>query len=401
VRGKELSGTKFPFYFSLDPMGIRISDKIHQLYENGKGIFRAGEIRDELVKLFREYSELRKMQRAWVDNIMGPVFAAIDITYRCNLQCPYCFVSAGKRKNAPTISKQNFTRIVDLLADSGTLGICLCGGEPTLHPDLLEFISYAKDYGMTVNMVTNGTLINREFANRLAKAGIDLVQVSMDGSRAEIMDRLRGKGTYDRAISALQNLINNSIVTGIAFSATKVNISDFPNVVKMCAEIGVNRIRSMFLVPENEEHLKLIPSDEDYKKLVQWIQRNQVKYKSWIEFGDPTEHIVLGEFIGHIMISINPEGYILPSPYIALAYGNILKDDWLTLWDELQRVWSSNLVFNTILKYLRDEKDFLKMNRLSLNRNENEEILNVREIPAREQRLLANQIKGVLNDGNN
>ena len=382
-------------------MGIRISDKIHQLYENGKGIFRAGEIRDELVKLFREYSELRKMQRAWVDNIMGPVFAAIDITYRCNLQCPYCFVSAGKRKNAPTISKQNFTRIVDLLADSGTLGICLCGGEPTLHPDLLEFISYAKDYGMTVNMVTNGTLINREFANRLAKAGIDLVQVSMDGSRAEIMDRLRGKGTYDRAISALQNLINNSIVTGIAFSATKVNISDFPNVVKMCAEIGVNRIRSMFLVPENEEHLKLIPSDEDYKKLVQWIQRNQVKYKSWIEFGDPTEHIVLGEFIGHIMISINPEGYILPSPYIALAYGNILKDDWLTLWDELQRVWSSNLVFNTILKYLRDEKDFLKMNRLSLNRNENEEILNVREIPAREQRLLANQIKGVLNDGNN
>lgn len=401
MRGKELSGTKFPFYFSLDPMGIRISDKIHQLYENGKGIFRAGEIRDELVKLFREYSELRKMQRAWVDNIMGPVFAAIDITYRCNLQCPYCFVSAGKRKNAPTISKQNFTRIVDLLADSGTLGICLCGGEPTLHPDLLEFISYAKDYGMTVNMVTNGTLINREFANRLAKAGIDLVQVSMDGSRAEIMDRLRGKGTYDRAISALQNLINNSIVTGIAFSATKVNISDFPNVVKMCAEIGVNRIRSMFLVPENEEHLKLIPSDEDYKKLVQWIQRNQVKYKSWIEFGDPTEHIVLGEFIGHIMISINPEGYILPSPYIALAYGNILKDDWLTLWDELQRVWSSNLVFNTILKYLRDEKDFLKMNRLSLNRNENEEILNVREIPAREQRLLANQIKGVLNDGNN
>jgi len=378
-------------------MGIKISDKIHQLYENDKGIFRAGEIRSELVKLFREYSELRKMQHAWVDNIMGPVFAAIDITYRCNLQCPYCFVSAGKRKNAPTISKQNFIRIVDLLADSGTLGICLCGGEPTLHPDLLEFISYAKDYDMTVNMVTNGTLINKKFANRLAKADIDLVQVSIDGSRAEIMDRLRGRGTYNRAILALQNLVNNGIITGIAFSATKINISDFPNVAKMCAEMGVNRIRSMFLVPENEEHLKLIPSDEDYKKLVRWIQENQARYQSWIEFGDPTEHIVLGEFIGHIMISINPEGYILPSPYIALAYGNILKDDWHALWNELQCVWSSNPVFNTILNHLRDEKDFLKMNRLSLNRNENEEILNVKELSSKEQRVLANQIKEVLN----
>lgn len=59
----------------------------------------------------------------------------------------------------------------------------------------------------------------------------------------------------------------------------------------------------------------------------------------------------------------------------------------------------SNLVFNAILEYLRDGRNFLKMNQLSLNRNENEGVLNVRELPAEKQRLLANQIGRVLNDG--
>jgi len=393
----ENNSSNSSFFFLTSSEGVRLSNRI--LNDNlKKGVLpRSTEMRDVLLPEFQKHVETRKKLKCWIDDLKGPIFIAIDVTYRCNLHCPYCYLSAGERRSAPILSLRDFKYIIDTLVKrSEILGLCICGGEPTLHPNLKDMISYAKEYGLIVNMVTNGTLINEKFAKDLSSLEIDSVQVSLDGSKPEIMDKLRGKGVFKRAVNAIKMLIANEVTTMAAMTLTKLNINDFPNVAKLSEELGLYSLRTMFFIPEHKRHIPLIPSDEEYAQVIQWIKDNQKHYKCLLEFGDPTEHIVLGSYIGHVMISVNPEGYVLPSPYMSLAYGNILNDSWDDLWEELERLWSDNPVFNTISKLLRNEKDFVILSRVGLNRNENENIIDVRKLSREKCIRLAKDIEEVL-----
>lgn len=385
------------FFFLASPEGVRLSNRVLDNTLKRRTVLRSTEIRDILLLEFQKHVETRKKLKCWINDLKGPIFIAIDVTYRCNLHCPYCYLGAGERRLAPMISFKDFKYIIDTLAgESEILGLCLCGGEPTLHPNLKDMILYAKEYGLIVNMVTNGTLINKKFAKDLSSLEIDSVQVSLDGSNPEIMDRLRGKGIFKRAVNAIKTLIANDVTTMAAMTLTKFNINDFPNVAKLSEELGLYSLRTMFFIPEHKRHIPLIPSDEEYAQVIQWIKNNQKHYRCLLEFGDPTEHIVLGPYIGHIMIGVNPEGYILPSPYMSLAYGNILNDSWDDLWEELEKLWWDNPVFNTISKLLRNEKDFVILSRVGLNRNENENIVDVRKLSREECIHLAKDIEEVL-----
>ncbi len=331
--GNEYNRSHSLFSFLASPDGVRLSNRILSNTLKRKMVLRSTEIKDILVPEFQKHVETRKKLKCWIDDLKGPIFVAIDVTYRCNLNCSYCYLSAGERHLAPLLSFKDFKYIIDtLVEESEILGLCLCGGEPTLHPDLRSMISYSKEYDLIVNMVTNGTLINEKFAKDLSSLEIDSVQVSLDGSTPEIMDRLRGKGIFKRAVNAIKTLIANDVTTMAAMTLTKLNIKDYPNVAKLSEELGLYSLRTMFFIPEHERHISLIPSNEEYAQVIHWIRDNQKHYKCLLEFGDPTEHIVLGPYIGHVMISINPEGYILPSPYMSLAYGNILNDSWNALW---------------------------------------------------------------------
>lgn len=100
--------------------------------KNLKEPLRAAQLPGFLEK-WDKYVKARRALKSWLDGIKGPVFAAIDITYKCNLKCPYCYVSAPLRKSAPELPTEIVLRAIDELAKLETLGICLCGGEPVLH----------------------------------------------------------------------------------------------------------------------------------------------------------------------------------------------------------------------------------------------------------------------------
>ena len=361
--------------------------------EQNKRLMRVGQI-PNIISKFKEYTELRKKTCSWIDNLKGPVFVPIDITYKCNLNCPYCYVSASHRKSTQ-LPKDKVFKILDELSEMDVLGICLCGGESTLHKNILDIINYASSKGIFTNMVTNGTLINEKFASKLSESGIKIVQVSVDGSKPEIMDALRGKGAFERAINAIRVLRAYDIPVSISFCSTRLNIMDFPNVVELGYKLGVYNVRTMYFVPENIQSCELTSTEEQYKELVSWILENIGKYPLIIEFGDPTEHIVLGQFIGHLSFIINAEGYILPSPYLSLAYGTI-DDGIANLWNELQEIWVRNPVLKALSENIKTEKDFIKLYKLSINRGEEERLINLREMSWNELHKLATKVVKVL-----
>jgi len=357
--------------------------------------------RETLAKL----RELCLKYKVWFEDVRGPAAAGIDVTYDCNLKCPYCFVKELGRFRG-SISKNKIFSILDELAKMGVMVVCLCGGEPTLRKDLIDIIRYGRDKGLHINMVTNGTLIDNNYARNLADAGICTVQVSLDGSRAEIHDTLRGLGTFEKVVNAIRNLREYGIHTDISFAATKLNINDFPNTVNLADRLDVKSVRTMFFVPECKEQLELFPSDEEYKKLISWIEENRWEYPLKLEFGDPTEHIAIGPYMSLLVIQISAEGYIMPTPYVNLAFGNIQLYSLHELWrNRLQYIFREDKVFRTISSLLKTEKDFMRIT-LLLNDLTSKGILtgdngyvDVLRLDEEKKDLLSNQLKLALGEG--
>jgi MoaA/NifB/PqqE/SkfB family radical SAM enzyme len=105
------------------------------------------------------------------------VMAQIVPMRRCNLSCAYCNEYDDVSKPAPL---DEMIRRIDHLARLGTSIITISGGEPLLHPDLDEIIARIRHHGRMAGMITNGYLLMPERIQRLNKAGLDHLQISID-----------------------------------------------------------------------------------------------------------------------------------------------------------------------------------------------------------------------------
>jgi MoaA/NifB/PqqE/SkfB family radical SAM enzyme len=120
--------------------------------------------------------ELRLIARGALST-RHPIMAHIIPIRRCNLSCAYCNEYDDVSKPVPTdvvISR------INKLADLGTSIITLSGGEPLLHPDLDEIIAAIRRRGTMACMITNGYLLVPDRIERLNRAGLDHMQISID-----------------------------------------------------------------------------------------------------------------------------------------------------------------------------------------------------------------------------
>lgn len=141
-----------------------------------------------------------------------PRLLMIDPTSSCNLKCKGCW-AADYQKN----SNLSYEKLDELLTEAkkiGVLEILMTGGEPLMRKDdILELCR--KHRKLTFGLFTNGTLIDKEFADEMAKLGNLNVYISIEGFRQET-DMRRGNGTYDKVVGAMALLKERDL--GYGFS---------------------------------------------------------------------------------------------------------------------------------------------------------------------------------------
>lgn len=166
----------------------------------------------------------------------------IHLTNRCNLRCPHCYASSSVgRKDLPT---PLVFRLIDELAQQSAKKVILSGGEPLLHPDFRKILEYASFRGLSLTVLTNGTLISREWAAVLA--GYDTtIQISIDGSNADIHDPIRGRGSFDSSLCAIRWLQDAGMSQRINISTTitQQNVDDLPGIIRLAERIAVRKVR--------------------------------------------------------------------------------------------------------------------------------------------------------------
>src|SRR5438477_1055831 len=133
-------------------------------------------IRSHLKDLYRKFRVVREMLRALVST-EHPLLAHIIPIRRCNLACEYCNEYDDFSKPVPT---ETMFRRVDKLAEFRTSVITISGGEPLLHPELEAIIHRIRKHGMIPGLIHNGYLLTAERIQRLNRAGLEWLQISID-----------------------------------------------------------------------------------------------------------------------------------------------------------------------------------------------------------------------------
>jgi radical SAM protein with 4Fe4S-binding SPASM domain len=167
----------------------------------------------------------------------------LHLTNRCNLSCSQCYLSCPDNKERIDIPASSIFRMTDELVAKGGSDITLSGGEPLLHPEIKKILEYCAPK-VGIRLLTNGTLIDKEWASFLSGRDI-FIQISIDGSTREIHDAIRSRGSFDKAVKAVEHLQDAGLGERLNLCTTvmKQNLHDLKEIISLGKKLEVPLLR--------------------------------------------------------------------------------------------------------------------------------------------------------------
>jgi radical SAM protein with 4Fe4S-binding SPASM domain len=153
-------------------------------------------------------------------------YLEFQITDRCNLRCRHCYIGEGLHQD---LSFPRIKKALKEFEEMQGLRLLLSGGEPLLHPHFWEINDILRDYAFRSVLLSNGTLISRGVAKRLR---VHEVQISLDGMK-EGHEAIRGKGNFEKAVSAINFLQEAKIRVSIATMIHRKNLKEFDTLASL------------------------------------------------------------------------------------------------------------------------------------------------------------------------
>lgn len=257
------------------------------------------------------------------------IVAGWSFTNICNLKCKHCYNASGKlRENE--LNFEEAIGVADKLKNAGVVAVNFGGGECALHPDFIPLCKYLNDIGIKISYTTNGTTYEK------IKDNLSLfhdIGVSLDFPDKERHDAQRGvHGTFDKAISTIENLVKNNIDTEIVTCLTSLNCSerDLQDFYDLSKRLDVNywrlnRFRANGRGGDNKKDFAL--SHEQLKNAYTFLKRYIPEELSVPEpifraaFGG--SYYVSGDPSGFTSFRIQANGEVSPSVFLSSSGGNI------------------------------------------------------------------------------
>lgn len=206
--------------------------------------------------------------RKLIELIGGPEYLTIqiDITNACNLNCTHCYHKDHKNQGAASF--QDWCEIIDqyenLLRKLNTkASFVICGGEPLLSKTFKPIIERirSKWAKAPISVLTNGTLLSEKNIIFLKENSIDL-QVSLDGPNAELHDKKRGKGNFDKSIEGVKRALDSNLKVHFLGILSKQTAPWIPDFFEMAKELKVYSMNFTRFIPVGQGE-KLINSGSD------------------------------------------------------------------------------------------------------------------------------------------
>ncbi len=254
--------------------------------------------------------------------LAAPICLTWELTYACNLACVHCLSSSGRR-DPHELTTDECRRFIDELERMQVFYVNVGGGEPTIRPDFFDLLDYATAHRVGVKFSTNGVRITPAVAAQLAANDYVDVQISLDGTTREVNDAVRGSGSYDMALAAMENLAAAGF-TGFKVSVvvTRHNVGQLDEFQQLAERYGA-ALRLTRLRPSGrgaDVWPQLHPHPEQQHELHQWL----VSHGEGVMTGDSFFHLnALGQSLpglnlcgaGRVVCLVDPVGDVYACPF--------------------------------------------------------------------------------------
>jgi radical SAM protein with 4Fe4S-binding SPASM domain len=276
----------------------------------------------------------------------APLRMDMALTFRCNNDCVHCY--AGGPHETPEMTTQQWKEAIDRLSNIGVFTLTFTGGEPTLREDLPQLLRYAQDKGIVTGLITNGrNLKDKAYVETLEKAGLDFVQVTLESHKPAVHDLMTAaKGSWKATVEGIRNAVNSQIYVTTNTTLSKHNAASFLDTIDFIKGLGVNAFGCNSLIysgKASEVSQDFALTTEELTELLPKIRgkANQLGLKflwytptQYCKF-DPVQHGLGVKSCTAALINmcVGPNGDVYPCQSYFESLGNILKDDWKTIWN--------------------------------------------------------------------
>ena len=284
--------------------------------------------------------------------LAAPICLTWELTYACNLACVHCLSSSGRR-DPGELTTAECQAVIDELERLQVFYVNVGGGEPTIRSDFWDLLDYATEHHVGVKFSTNGTRITPARAAQLASSDYVDVQISLDGASREVNDAVRGDGSYDSAIAAMEHLADAGFGGfKISVVVTRQNVSQLDDFSALADRFGA-QLRITRLRPSGrgvDVWDDLHPTAAQQRELYDWLLERGEKVLTGDSFfhlagyGEPLPGLNLCG-AGRVVCLIDPVGDVYACPFAIddqFRAGNVRAVGGFT------SVWRDSTLFTTL-----------------------------------------------------
>lgn len=254
--------------------------------------------------------------------IQPPIAMLAEVTHRCPLACPYCSNPLELTARDAELSTDQWADIFRQAANLGVLQLHLSGGEPASRRDLTDLVRAARDVDLYVNLITSGIGLTEKRLKELDEAGVEHVQLSVQGIEPELADWIGGyKGGFTRKMQVAHQIAEAGFPLTLNAVMHRHNLDDLPQTIDLAQELGARRIEIACVqfqgwALENRQALQPTREQVDKAKQIVAEARQQLKGDLVIDFVPPDYYAdfpkaCMGGW-GSTGLNITPEGLVLP-----------------------------------------------------------------------------------------
>jgi MoaA/NifB/PqqE/SkfB family radical SAM enzyme len=281
-----------------------------------------------------------------------PLNCQIEITYRCNHLCTFCYNSPSGAREMTT---EQIFEVLRKVSDLGVLYCTLTGGEALCHKDFFKIAGEARRLGMALRIYSNGYLLaDKMVVRRVRELHPFEVEISLHGARAETHEALtKIRGSFAKTIKAIENLREAGIKTILKCPITRLNQNELFEIRDLARGLGREVIFDAVITPKDDgdlDPLALRPEDGFIEKYWgEWyslLHDGRVPPRGNHCESDGSTNCGTG-FSG---FTIDPYGNLLPCVAFRRKIANVLEVD------DLRSLWARSPVLHEIRDLNREAK---------------------------------------------
>jgi pyrroloquinoline quinone biosynthesis protein E len=282
-----------------------------------------------------------------------PIGLLAELTHRCPLGCPYCSNPLALDPRQAELDTETWACVFAEAAALGVLQVHLSGGEPGARRDLVEITGAAHRSGLYTNLITSAVGITTNTLQRLAEAGLDHVQISIQDSEPESADHIAGyKGAFARKKALSAEVVRMKIPLTVNVVVHRANIDRIGEMVEQARALGASRVEIAHVQYYGwalRNRAALMPNAEQVARAVKAVEELRARHH-----GDIVIDAVLPDYYarypkpcvggwGRRSLNVTPAGKVLPCHAAETIPG---LEFWSVKEHSLAEIWIDSPAFN-------------------------------------------------------